>query len=251
MGVPAGMALFAVDALPGAGPFVLAGPEGRHAATVRRSRVGEHLAVTDGTGRWSAGPVLAVGRDQLTLDLGEPVAEPPPRPSVTVVQALPKGERSELAVELATEAGADVIVAWSASRCVAKWVGEKAGRGVQRWRQVAKEAAKQSRRTRFPRVDELHDTGAVAARIAASAAAGGLAVLLHEAEAKHFATLELPTDGELLVVIGPEGGISPEEIATFTAAGAVAVRLGPEVLRTSTAAAVALGAIGVRTARWR
>lgn len=250
MAVPAGTALFAVDAVPPAGPFVLDGPEGRHAATVRRSRVGEVLAVTDGAGTWACGPVLSVARDQLTLELGEPVTEPPPRPSVTVVQALPKGDRSELAVDLATEAGADIIVPWAASRCVARWVGEKSGRGVHRWRQVAREAAKQSRRTRFPTVDELHDNGALTARIALLIAAGGIALLLHEAESTSVAALELPTDGELMIVIGPEGGIAPEEIAAFTGAGAVSVRLGPEVLRTSTAAAVALGAIGVRTARW-
>lgn len=250
MGVPAGVPVFVVDVVEAPGRFVLGGPEGRHAATVRRSRVGETLAVTDGAGTWAQGPVVAVARDVLTLDLGEPVVEPRPRPSVTVVQALPKGERSELAVDLATEAGADTIVPWSASRCVARWVGEKAGRGAQRWRQVAREAAKQSRRTRFPSVTELHDTRAVTARIEAATAAGGVALLLHEAEARALSGMDLPTDGELIIVIGPEGGIAPDEIDAFTAAGAVAVRLGPEVLRTSTAAAVALGAIGVRTPRW-
>ena len=250
MVVPAGLAVFAVPAVPGPGPFVLDGPEGRHAATVRRSRVGEVLAVTDGAGVWASGPVVATTKDTVTLDLGAPVTEPAPRPWVTVVQALPKGERSELAVDLATEAGADVIVPWSASRCVARWVGEKAGRGVQRWRQVAREGAKQSRRTRCPDVEALHDTRMLGARIAALTGAGGTALLLHEAESRPLATLELDAVDELLLVVGPEGGLAPDELATLTAAGAVAVRLGPEVLRTSTAAAVALGAIGVRTARW-
>ncbi len=250
MGVPAGIALFAVDLVPAAGAFVLDGPEGRHAATVRRSRVGEILAVTDGSGTWAAGPVVTVARDALTLELGEPVTEPAPLPRVTVVQALPKGERSELAVELATEAGADVIVPWSASRSVARWVGDKSGRGVRRWRQVAREAAKQSRRTRFPIVDELHDTRGLTSRVSALTDAGGTVLLLHEAESSPLSALDLTTVSDLMIVIGPEGGLAPEEIAAFTLAGAVAVRLGPEVLRTSTAAAVALGAIGVRTPRW-
>ncbi len=248
--VPAGLAVFAVPAVPGPGPFVLDGPEGRHAATVRRSRVGEVLAVTDGAGTWAAGPVTATGRDAVTLDLAAPVTDPPPHPRVTVVQALPKGERSELAVDLATEAGADVIVPWSASRCVARWVGEKAGRGVQRWRQVAREAAKQSRRTRVPVFDDRHDSRTLTARVASLTAAGGTALLLHEAESRPLADVDLSAVDELLLVVGPEGGLAPDEIATLTAAGAVAVRLGPEVLRTSTAAAVALGAVGVRTARW-
>lgn len=250
MPIPAGVPLFAVDVLPAAGPFELDGPEGRHASTVRRMRVGEELALTDGAGRWSVGPVTAVARDRLTVDLGTAAVDPPPRPSVVVVQALPKGERSELAVDLATEAGVDVIIPWSASRCVARWVGAKSTRGVDRWRQVSREAAKQSRRTRFPQVEPLHSTAQLSSRVSAVTGSGGMALLLHEAESRPLSSLELPSGGELLIVIGPEGGLSPDEIAALTAAGATPVRLGPEVLRTSTAAAVALGAIGVSTPRW-
>lgn len=249
MPVPAGLALFVVDALPAAGPFTLTGPEGRHAATVRRMRIGEQLALTDGAGGWATGTVTALGKDQLTLDLDDPAFEPGPRPTVTVVQALPKGERSELAVDLATEAGADVLVPWAASRCVARWTGDKAVKGVDRWRQVAREAAKQSRRTRFPLVEPLHSTADLVQRVAGAVTAGGTALVLHEAGSTSIRGVALAAT-ELLIVIGPEGGVADDELAALTAAGASVVRLGPQVLRTSTAAAVALGALGVLTDRW-
>lgn len=229
---------------------MLSGPEGRHAATVRRMRVGEQLALTDGAGAWAVARVEGVARDALTLDVGSAVVDPTQQPRVIVVQALPKGERSELAVDLATEAGADALIPWAASRCVARWVADKVDKGGDRWRQVAREAAKQSRRTRFPLVEPLHDTTALVERIAAVVAAGGIALVLHESETVPLSATVLPVSGDVMIVVGPEGGISPEEIRTLTAAGGIAVRLGPEVLRTSTAAAVALGAIGVRTPRW-
>ena len=249
MPVSAGLALFVVDALPAAGPFMLTGPEGRHAATVRRMRVGERLALTDGAGGWMTGTVTAVGKDQLTLDLHDPGFDPAPLPTVTVVQALPKGDRSELAVDQATEAGADVLVPWAASRCVARWTGDKAVKGVDRWRQVAREAAKQSRRTRFPLVEPLHSTADLIRRVAAITTAGGTALVLHEAGSTPIRGVALAAT-EVLIVIGPEGGIADDELARLTAAGAHVVRLGPQVLRTSTAAAVALGALGVLTDRW-
>ncbi len=249
-GIPAGDPFFVVPVLPAAGHHVLDGPEGRHAATVKRLRVGETLVLTDGNGGWLTAAVTQAHKAALTLDCGAPQTSAVNKPRVLIVQALPKGERSELAVDLATEAGVDVLIPWSASRCVARWTADKAARGVQKWQAVAREATKQSRRTRIPEVRELADTPEIAALIRHTTAAGGVALLLHEAEASPMTASALPTTGDIVLVIGPEGGISPEEIATFSAAGARPVRLGPEVLRTSTAGAVALGALGVLTGRW-
>ncbi len=248
--IPAGAPLFHVARLPPAGPFVLDGPEGRHAATVRRMRTGETLVLTDGLGGWAVGSVTSAGRAELTVELSAARVSPESAPRVVVVQALPKGERSDLAVDLATEAGADVIIPWAAARCVARWVGEKADRGVAKWRQVAHEASKQSRRTRFAQVEPLSSTSDIADRIALTVHQGGTALVLHESAARTIAGVGLPATADLLLIIGPEGGVSPDELAAFAAAGANAVRLGPQVLRTSTAAAVALGAIGVLTPRW-
>ena len=237
---------FLVDAVPAAGEFRLTGPEGRHAAAVRRLRVGETLVLTDGRGRRAAGTVLEVGRGELAVQLDAAVSVDLPAVRVTLIQALPKGDRGEFAVELATEAGVDKIVPWSASRCVARWTADRANRGHTRWQNAAREAAKQSRRSHVPVVHDLASTAAVEARIREAAGA----VLLHEAAELPLTALPLPATGELLLVVGPEGGVSDEELIAFRQAGAAAVRLGPEVLRTSTAGAVALGALGVLTGRW-
>ncbi|SDD74123.1 16S rRNA (uracil(1498)-N(3))-methyltransferase [Rhodococcus tukisamuensis] len=243
--------VFYLDPLPAAGqPAVLDGKEGRHAATVRRIRVGEHLVLSDGHGGIARAVVVAVGKDRLDLEVGERDSLPPATPTVTLVQALPKAERSELAVELATEAGVDAIVPWQSARCVARWEGPKADKGVARWRAVAVAAAKQSRRAHIPEVTELHRTAAVVELVRRVTASGGVVGVLHESATTALAGLELADVAEVVLVVGPEGGLDGSEVEALTAAGAVAVRLGPTVLRTSTAAAVALGALGVLTDRW-
>jgi 16S rRNA (uracil1498-N3)-methyltransferase len=164
---------------------------------------------------------------------------------VTVVQAIPKSDRSELAVELATEAGADAFLAWHAARCVTRWDGPRAQKGLRRWRAVVRSAARQSRRAYIPGVDGVLSTAQLL-----DCVAGGTTLVLHEAATARLADLKLADLPSITLVIGPEGGLSDEEVAALTDAGAHAVRLGPTVLRTSTAAAVALGAIGVLTDRW-
>jgi 16S rRNA (uracil1498-N3)-methyltransferase len=211
-------------------------------------RVGEHLILTDGKGRHAWAAVTAVGRMELTVDVGPMEIHPAPAIRIVLVQALPKGERGEVAVELATEAGIDAVVPWQASRCVARWTdAAKAEKGRARWQATAREAAKQSRRYFVPEVLPLASTEEVAERIRAADGA----VVLHESATASLTTVELPGDGDLVLVVGPEGGVAPDELAIFAQAGGTAVRLGPEVLRTSTAAPVALGALGVLTGRWR
>lgn len=245
----AGEAWYLVEKAPQVGRFVLDGPEGRHAATVRRTRPGEHLILTDGAGTCCSATVVddpTIGKGALALQIESVERVPEPAVTVTVVQALPKGERSELAVDLLTEAGVDAIVPWQAARCVARWTGPKAERGVQKWRAVAREAAKQSRRPWLPAVGELAGTADVAGLIAGA----GLALVLHEAQDRPLTGVQLPGSGQIVLIVGPEGGVAPEELETFAAAGAVPVRLGPQVLRTSTAGAVALGALGALSSRW-
>ncbi|OFB36161.1 16S rRNA (uracil(1498)-N(3))-methyltransferase [Mycolicibacterium sp. (ex Dasyatis americana)] len=244
-------ALFYVDALPGAGELaVVDGDEGFHASNVRRIRVGEHIDLSDGAGTLAHCVVEETAKGRLSARVTERVAIAPPRPAVTVVQALPKSDRSELAVELATEAGADGFVAWQAARCVARWDGPKVDKGLRRWEAVARAAARQSRRAYVPAVDGVVSTTALTRRVGDAVTGGAVVLALHESATAPLAELPLALADSLILIIGPEGGIADEEIAALTGAGAKAVRLGPTVLRTSTAAAVALGAIGALTARW-
>ncbi|MCV7361988.1 16S rRNA (uracil(1498)-N(3))-methyltransferase [Mycolicibacterium neworleansense] len=244
-------ALFYVDALPGAGELaVVDGDEGFHASNVRRIRVGEQIDLSDGAGTLAHCVVEETAKGRLSARLTERVVIAAPRPSVTVVQALPKSDRSELAVELATEAGADAFLAWQASRCVARWEGPKMDKGLRRWEAVARSAARQSRRAYVPAVEGVVSTPALTRRVADAVSGGALVLALHESATEPVAELPLAQADSLILIVGPEGGIADEEIAALTGAGAKAVRLGPTVLRTSTAAAVALGAIGALTARW-
>jgi 16S rRNA (uracil1498-N3)-methyltransferase len=247
--------LFYVDALPDTGALaVVDGDEGFHAATVRRIRPGEELTLGDGAGGLASCVVEQAGREGLRARVLECWSVAPGRPPVTVVQALPKSERSELAIELATEAGADAFLAWQASRCVASWQGARLDKGLRRWRAVARSAARQSRRAHIPRVDGVLSTPALTQLIRDEVAGGAAVLALHESATDRLADVLADSaagqPNSLLLVVGPEGGIAPDEIAALTGAGAVSVRLGPQVLRTSTAAAVALGALGVLTSRW-
>ncbi|MDP9845675.1 16S rRNA (uracil(1498)-N(3))-methyltransferase [Streptosporangium lutulentum] len=226
--------------------FTFGGPEGRHAAAVRRLRVGERLDLTDGAGAVAECVVLAVGKDSLRVETLRRYDVPAPGPRLVVVQGLPKGDRGELAVEMMTEAGADVIVPWAAARCVTQWKGERAAKSLARWRSTAREAGKQSRRFHLPEVLELATTAKVAELLSAAA----LGVVLHEEAASPLSTLPLPGDGDIVVVVGPEGGVSAEEIAAFREAKAVPALLGPTVLRTSTAGVAAVAVLQARTGRW-
>lgn len=243
--------LFYVDALPDTGGLAaVRGDEGFHAAAVRRIRPGEQLLLGDGAGGVARCVVEEAGRDGLRARVLSRWTVAPTRPPVTVVQALPKAERSELAIEMATEAGADKFVAWQAARCVARWDGVRAEKGLRRWRAVVRSAARQSRRAHIPPVEGVLSTAALIERIRDAVAAGATVLALHESGTEPLAQLALAQADSLTLIVGPEGGLSPEEVAALTEAGAFAVRLGPTVLRTSTAAAVALGALGVLTPRW-
>ncbi|GAA1478935.1 16S rRNA (uracil(1498)-N(3))-methyltransferase [Nocardioides aestuarii] len=223
------------------------GDEAHHAVAVRRVRAGERLQLTDGAGTLVEGAVRATGKRQLTLTVDDLRRVPRTEPELVVVQALPKGDRGELAVEVLTEVGVARIVPWAAERSVAVWKGERAVKSLARWRSTAREATKQARRSWLAEVDELALTGDVLELIEGA----DLAVVLHEAETAALADVEVPVAGRLVVVVGPEGGLTDEEVGAFAEAGAVPVRLGAEVLRTSTAGVAACAALLSRTPRWR
>jgi 16S rRNA (uracil1498-N3)-methyltransferase len=241
-----GAPLFLLDELPDTEELLVGGTEGRHAVEVLRLGAGEQVLVGDGRGTVAAGSVVAAGHDGLRVAVRERYEVPQPEPEFLLVQALPKGDHGPLAVDLATELGVDRSVPWTASRCVTRGRDDdRVAKGVAKWRAAARAASKQSRRPRLPEVTEPMTTREVCGLLADV----DLALVLHEQARLPLAELTIPTTGTVAVVVGPEGGLSDGEIVAFRAAGAHAVRLGPEVLRTSTAGAAALAALSLRT-RW-
>lgn len=228
------------DPLPDVGtPVRLDGEEGRHAALVRRIRPGEMILIGDGRGRAVAGRVDEVSKTALTIRVAEQLVEARPRRHYVAVQALPKGDRGELAVEMMTEVGIAEIIPWQASRSVVRWSGDRAEKAVNRWRSTAREAAKQSRRLLVPAVREPIDTSELVKAVAAA----DCALILHEEATEPLAGVHLPEQGTVMIVIGPEGGIAPVEIDELVAAGGLPVSISDGVLRTSTAGVVALATV--------
>lgn len=220
----------------------LTGEEARHAIAVARVRVGERIAISDGRGLVVRGAVAAVDRDRLSLDVESVERSEPPTPALWLAQGLAKGDRDELAVQAATELGVAGVIPWAAERSVSRWDGPKAAKGRERWAAIAREASKQSLRPFVPEVTDLASTADLA-RVP-----GRIVVL--EPTAEHALTaLDLDAD-RITLVVGPEGGVAPRELESLHAAGAVLARLGPEVLRTSTAGPAALAVLNARLGRW-
>jgi 16S rRNA (uracil1498-N3)-methyltransferase len=247
VGVPEldGAPLFLLDVLPQTDELLVDGDEGRHAVEVLRLVPGEQVRVGDGHGTVAEGAVVSAGLEGLRVAVSARFEVPAQTPEFVLVQALPKGDRGPLAVDLATELGVDRIVPWTAARCVTRWRDDRVAKGVAKWRATARAASKQSRRPRLPEVTEPMTTREVCGLLADT----DLAVVLHERARRHLAELDIPRTGTVAVVVGPEGGLTDGEVVAFRAAGAHAVRLGAEVLRTSTAGAAALAALSMRT-RW-
>lgn len=230
------------------GPVVLDGAEGRHAVTVRRIGVGERVLLTDGRGRVLEVEVTGTEPTVLTSRVLAARSEPEPRPRFVLVQALAKGGRDEDAIEASTELGVDEVVPWQAARSIVRWRGEKATKALAKWESVVVAAAKQSRRARVPVVSPAVTTAEVTARCRP----GALVLVLHEDASERLSELrtdDLDRVDEIDLVVGPEGGIGPEELEALAAAGARPVRLGPTVLRTSTAGPAALAVLASRV-RW-
>lgn len=248
-----------LDSLAPGDTYLLDGDEGRHAGVVQRRRAGERIDVVDGAGRRLETVVAEVGAGRLDLTVIEARTEQSDGVQLVLVQALAKGDRDELAIEAATEAGVDAVLPWQAERSVVVWRGDRAAKSRARWVSTIKAATKQARRAWLPEVGQVVDGKALAATVAQVHAAGGVTVVLHEDAERPLAGVDLPLTHRLgaggpvrrvLVVVGPEGGISDREVAALTGAGAILARLGPHVLRTSTAGPIAIALASQRLGRW-
>ena len=248
------------------------GADARHAAQVARVRTGERIGVGDGRGRLAWGRVVHVAQGEVAIEADEIVIEDRPGPRITLVQALAKGDRDELAIQAATELGVSAVVPWQAARSISVWKGDKAAKGIERWRSVVREASKQAIRASVPEVGELVSTRALAEALRLAPLAQGaawalvleptaplsLSAAVHPGSpstavpprslSEAAGRVEGPT--EITLIVGPEGGIAPEELRELELAGAQLVRLGPEVLRTSTAGPAAIAALSVLLGHW-
>lgn len=240
--------LFLIDELPAADSYTLSGPEGHHAADVQRLRVGERLTLGDGRGGTAYAEVTAVSRSSVDVLIQDRAHTARPDPVLVVAQGLAKGDRGELAVQAMTEIGVDEILPWAAARAVTQWRGLRGEKSREKWAATAREAAKQSRRAWLPVVggDPDCSTKQIAARLAEAEAA----FVLHEEAKLRLTAVEIPAAGEIVLVVGPEGGIADAELDAFSATGAIPVRLGDHVLRTSTAGMAALAVLATRLGRW-
>ncbi|QDP96163.1 16S rRNA (uracil(1498)-N(3))-methyltransferase [Microlunatus elymi] len=231
------------DPLPVVGSSVrLDGAEGRHAATVRRIGPGESVVISDGAGRGVRGPVTEATKSGITVRVEQTMIADEPPIKITVAQALAKGDRSDIALEMITELGATKIIPWQASRSIVRWQGERAQKSQAKWESTVREATKQSRRLRVPQVTAIASTKQLATMIDDH----DLTLILHEEAKIKFAEVELPDVGRIMIIVGPEGGIAPDELDSFVVAGGRPVLISDGVLRTSTAAAVAISGILLR-----
>ncbi|MGY4856717.1 16S rRNA (uracil(1498)-N(3))-methyltransferase [Cryobacterium sp. AP23] len=222
------------------------GAEAKHAVTVSRVRQGETLLLGNGAGLMLGVTVLSAAPAELTVRVDSVRRTPPAAPRIVLVQALAKGDRDELAVQAATELGIDGVVPWAASRSVARWEGVKVAKGQARWAAIVREASKQSIRPWLPEVSALTSTKQLAVL------AGSTRMLLLEPTASaRLTTIASPADDrDIVLVVGPEGGIAPSELDILEQAGASRVRLGDTVLRTSTAGPAAVAILNAALGRW-
>lgn len=230
------------DAVAG-GVVRVTGDEARHAISVARLRPGEHVAVGDGRGLIVEGTVSSTDDAVLSVTVERSRREERPRPELWLAQALAKGDRDELAVQAATELGVSGVIPWAAERSVSRWEGAKAARGQERWAAIVREASKQAIRAWVPDVSPLATTADLAAL-------GGVVLVLEPTASIALTAFPLEDLERITVVVGPEGGLSARELDQLEEAGARPVRLGQEVLRTSTAGPAALAVLNAALGRW-
>lgn len=226
--------------------LALTGPEAKHAVAVRRMRVGEAIQLTNKRGLRVKGAVESIAGNVLNVRVSFVEQEQPQAIELTLIQALAKGDRDELAIQAATELGISNVVPWEADRSISRWIGLKEAKGVERWQSIVSEAAKQSLSSWHPQIAQPVKGVQVAELISDF----DLVLVLDPTSTLGLGSQSMPNVGRIALVVGPEGGISDAELAALQSAGAVRVNLGSPILRTSTAGIAAVSAIHALTGQW-
>lgn len=224
----------------------ITGAEAKHAISVRRMRVGEAIQLTNKVGLRARGLVDSINGNSLKIRVNEITQEPMSKIQVTLIQALAKGDRDELAIQACTELGLLKVIPWEADRSVSRWIGLKEAKGVERWQSIVTEAAKQSLRAWHPSVE----LPIKATQVADLVKDFDCVLVLDPTSQNGIGAVALPNEGTVALVVGPEGGISDPELAALEKAGALRVNLGEPILRTSTAGIAALSAILALSGQW-
>lgn len=231
--------LFFVDELPTSGSYEFSNEDAHHAIRVLRMQAGAEFMLSDGKGSWSRVKATEVSKKSMMVQVIETGFQEPLATTITVVQALPKADRAKEAIELLTEAGVDRIVPWAASRSI--------GKGSDKFAITAREASKQSRRFRIPQVSDVATTAQICEAIKLS----DLAIAFHEsAQSKLSDQVSSHNVQNLLIIIGPEGGLTDDELVAFQAAGAKVALMGRPILRSAHAGIAAISAVSALLKVW-
>ena len=222
---------------------VLENEEAHHAIKVLRLNTGEIIKISDGVGNWVSGPIVEIAKKELFVSITERGEIQAAKPELVLVQAITKSDRNKEMLELAVEAGVDRIIPWQSERSISKWQSDS----EQKWQVGIKQSCKQARQVKLPQLMQVMSTSEVITSIGE----GGFGIVFHEEASTKFSDLTIPnSQSSVYLVIGPEGGISEQELLSFQNNGSKVVRLGDTVLRSAHAGFAALSAVQTKLGRW-
>jgi 16S rRNA (uracil1498-N3)-methyltransferase len=237
------LSLFFVDQISSGTTQELSGDEGHHAVKVIRLQIGEQIKIADNLGNWVSGAITEVGKKSLKINVSERGNAEHLKPELILVQAVTKSDRTKEMLELLTVAGADQIIPWQAQRCISKWKSDS----TDKWLTTIKESAKQARRVKLPVLSDAVTTNQLVKLFQAE----DQIIVLHESAQLNISQFKFVENKKrIFIIIGPEGGISEDEIAQLTSANAVVIRMGENVLRSAHAGFAALSGIQTLIGRW-
>jgi 16S rRNA (uracil1498-N3)-methyltransferase len=239
------LTLFLVDKLDDSNLIEVSGDEAHHAIKVLRINVSEEILISDGAGNWVRASVENIEKKTFTAKVLERGFQPEKSPRLIVVQGLPKSDRVKDAIEILVESGVDQIIPWQADRSISKWQKDS----LDKWQSAAVAATKQSRRFRKPEIID----GLSLSQLLEIESENSAVLVMHESattKLSEVVTSKFAGMSEIIIVIGPEGGISESELTVLEGAGAHIVGLGPEVFRSAHAGGAALSAVSALIGRW-